>query len=1251
MDTMASLTQWLRELIAAQAWLTWAQPYVARAPDWALLVAPALVVVLVAWALFRPRRKSSAKPDARLSRGSAVSAKPALRPPATPKSTPIAPPPKLAAAPPGARASGIPADSDDNRAVRVFISSTFIDMEGERNVLVKQTFPALRTKFRARGVEFLEIDLRWGVTEEEVQSGKTLPICLAEVDRCRPYFVGLLGERYGSLLSQDNLTPELQEAFPVLREGVGRSLTEIEIMQGVLRNRESASRALFFQRDPAWLKSLSAQERAQYETGDEADRAKLADLKARIRASGARIIEYARPEDIGPAVEAALSELIEARFPDAEAPDTFTQTLRLHGAYARERRGLHIGAAPYLAALDQWMAKGDAPPMLITGASGGGKSTVVANWLHAWRTAHPNDIVFEHYLGASPDSADPTLLMRRLWEHLNRATGESVELPAGNAELMDVASSLAQRLAQANAFAERNGANVLIVLDGLDKLSSEQNLRWLMNVPRVKLLASSLDGEAKSAALARGWTPLEVKPLSDVERRDFIEGTLKGWGRKLLPEQIAAILAHVQGGNPLFLKTVLDELRVSATHARLAERLGIYLGARDMPDLFARMLERLEADCEPGLVAKALPLIWASRSGLEEVEIIAIIGDKQRLAWATLRNGLGGSLRDQAGRVAFSHDFLRQAAETRYLATDDKKRAAHLAIADQVERREPDERQAEELPYQLEKAEAWDRLEALLVDLNRFELLRTRGDSELLGYWLPLQERGRSIDELLCGRFEARASLPATWAPDQVGLALALQGFLEFTGCSSEAMLQLSEGLTEAFASQLGADHPLTVTGRSNCAIVLRGRGDFQHAREEFEKISRYYSSMFGEEHQLTLSSQSHLAATLMVMGDFAEAKRLLQSVLQVHARTLGLEHPDTLKTMNNIAIVLRTTGDFNGALDLQQRVLESRCRVLGPEHRETIAVIDELAMTALALGDPQRAQELQEQSLEIRTRTLGPRHADTVNGMNNLAETLRYREHFGDALKRFKEVLEAQAQRLGSEHPLTLASLNNVAATLSSLKDHAGARAILEQLVATSTGVRGPDSIDTLTAENNLARAMRGCGDLSAAASLHESVLERARATLGGEHQITVGSQSNLATAFYEAGNFARARDLRDTVLASRLRNLGAEHPDTLEAMNDLAHALEAAGDRAGAQRHFEVLVNSCEHLPETRQTEKLLHLQRLAVIKLASGMIANRDFSRAEALFERALNLGSRLYGAADPLRRELTGFIDKTRAARRG
>jgi hypothetical protein len=128
-----------------------------------------------------------------------------------------------------------------DRVIRVFISSTFRDMMRERDLLVKEVFPELRRKCARRFVTFTEVDLRWGITEEQANEGQVLPLCLAEIERSRPYFIGLLGERYGWI--PDTIRPEVIEREPWLKEHVqGRtSVTELEILHGVLNNPTAAA--------------------------------------------------------------------------------------------------------------------------------------------------------------------------------------------------------------------------------------------------------------------------------------------------------------------------------------------------------------------------------------------------------------------------------------------------------------------------------------------------------------------------------------------------------------------------------------------------------------------------------------------------------------------------------------------------------------------------------------------------------------------------------------------------------------------------------------------------------------------------------------------------------------------------------------------------------------------------------------------------------------------------------------------------
>ncbi|HSI64668.1 MAG TPA: DUF4062 domain-containing protein, partial [Candidatus Saccharimonadia bacterium] len=152
--------------------------------------------------------------------------------------------------------------SKQSRSIRVFISSTFRDMQKERELLVKEVFPELRRVCDERFVSFTEVDLRWGITREKQSEGKVLPICLEEIQACRPYFIGLLGERYGWIPT--TVPPALMEREKWLEEHVskGASVTELEILHGVLNDTQMQRHAYFYFRDPAYIATLPVNEQA-----------------------------------------------------------------------------------------------------------------------------------------------------------------------------------------------------------------------------------------------------------------------------------------------------------------------------------------------------------------------------------------------------------------------------------------------------------------------------------------------------------------------------------------------------------------------------------------------------------------------------------------------------------------------------------------------------------------------------------------------------------------------------------------------------------------------------------------------------------------------------------------------------------------------------------------------------------------------------------------------------------------------------
>ncbi len=83
----------------------------------------------------------------------------------------------------------------------IFVSSTFRDMQSERDLLHTDIIPTLNS-YAEKYQDYLHfIDLRWGVNTNSLNSdesaNKVLSICLDEIDKSQPYMLIFIGDRYG----------------------------------------------------------------------------------------------------------------------------------------------------------------------------------------------------------------------------------------------------------------------------------------------------------------------------------------------------------------------------------------------------------------------------------------------------------------------------------------------------------------------------------------------------------------------------------------------------------------------------------------------------------------------------------------------------------------------------------------------------------------------------------------------------------------------------------------------------------------------------------------------------------------------------------------------------------------------------------------------------------------------------------------------------------------------------------------------
>ena len=429
--------------------------------------------------------------------------------------------------------------TNQDRQIRVFVSSTFRDMQEDRDYLVKFIFPQLRRLCDARGVTWGEVDLRWGITDEEAAEGKVLPLCLEEIRRCRPYFIGLLGERYGWVPKPDDIPGDLLEREAWLKNHLQCSVTELEIIHGVLNEEQMHRRAFFYIRDPNYLDRLPPERnRDDYETESPEAESKLDRLKQRIRAARdeqvCRLREnYHDPEDLGNWILEDFGRLIDELYSESEQPSELQREAAGHEAFARSRAGVYIGRQDYFDRLDAHV-EGDGPPLVVLGESGSGKSALLANWFLDYSAKHHDDFALIHFIGSTSDSADATHLMQRIMLELKRRFDLPDDVPAMPDQIRDQFPHWLDKVAGAG--------RIVLVLDALNQLTDQDNapdLNWLPRVlPRnCRLIVSTLPGRSLDAIKRRGWLqaalPLDIEPLNSKERRKFTWRFLRQFRKRL----------------------------------------------------------------------------------------------------------------------------------------------------------------------------------------------------------------------------------------------------------------------------------------------------------------------------------------------------------------------------------------------------------------------------------------------------------------------------------------------------------------------------------------------------------------------------------------------------------------------------------------------------------------------------------------------------------------------------------------------
>jgi hypothetical protein len=630
--------------------------------------------------------------------------------------------------------------------MHIFVSSSFSDMRHERERLMTIVFPRLRRIVNTLGIDLIEIDLRWGITEEQSNNAEALYRCLKEIDRCRDspvFFLGLLGNHYGQLPTQDALdkTAALLKC-PRITQWSGKSYTEIEMQYAVLTaGQESQLSSLFLTRSNDLTIRLAPAHNVMVDPQNR--------LRAQVQKQAINVRDYNSLEQMSQFVERFILERLQVsikhdvteliskpyetegltpkhHFASVEKTSSNQENdlTDIHSRRSIAKRRFFDSSSYSKTLLDQVR---NASPLVVVGPSGSGKSTFISNYIHGRLNSDVKASCFEFFCDSQSNSDFEDLVDRLCAsagvEAAKTGVAKSRDIHSPRDRLMECIESIA------------NGVQLKIAIYNSQYLSSPWNsLSWLPDrLPdNVQLFISTSKHPDKSLKI------LSFDVWNDIgNRRNLVRSALSWFGKSVTDTQLEQLVSENHKASPLLLTHFVNELRfvsnrglVDATIARLRQ-------THDATDVHEQLLERIESYFGFELSKNAMSFLTASHLGLEDSELAKLCRSSNAIIESLL-----GQLADKVellnGVNRLTSDQFEEAIRRRYFSDGDNERAIRMQIRQAFSERINFPRWVLEVVHQTSKLELHDELRKQLLDpLVLLQLMKSK-PSEIKTYWQTL---------------------------------------------------------------------------------------------------------------------------------------------------------------------------------------------------------------------------------------------------------------------------------------------------------------------------------------------------------------------------------------------------------------------------------------------------------------------------------------------------------------------------------
>lgn len=597
------------------------------------------------------------------------------------------------------------------RHIRIFLSSTFRDMNGERNYLIRRLYPKLRKAAAGRDVFVTIVDLRWGIPSEDIISGKALEGCLREIDNSIPFFIGLIGNRYGWVPRPVDIPDATLESYPIIEKYLRHqlSITEMEIQYGVLDRREDMH--TFF-----YLKS------EDQETTD----TKIAELKTAILTNNRYpVAYYSSPEDLGSQIESAFLSLLDSLFPD-KGIEPWEKNRFMQQSYVHRLQKSYVKDAVSYEVLDRWLKNETQSHLVVFGEPGCGKSALLANWMSQ---ESPYDCAYCS-VGAGSGQYGWPAVSELLSRQVTALYNIDISHDGGwNESLNEIFRQI-----------EKLPTNkLLIIIDAVDQLEFPENHQSTFPLPiecpeNVKILLSIREGHKTLEEFrARGYAMYRIEPLKIEQRMEMITSYLSLFGKS--PDDAERIARSHIAKNCLRLRILLDEF-ITWGSVNINEKIAEYLSETD-EGFYRKVFQDYRTEFGDACL-EALAYVALSRNGLTESDIIGLSG-LPPVEWSAFSHAFDRYLVSNMGLVSISHDYLKHFFIPQ--ECDD----IHLKLGEWF-RNEDTERTKVEALYHYMLTGNDDVVASLILDPDVFSIVAQKDPNLLQNAWNWVKSSGKKLN-------------------------------------------------------------------------------------------------------------------------------------------------------------------------------------------------------------------------------------------------------------------------------------------------------------------------------------------------------------------------------------------------------------------------------------------------------------------------------------------------------------------------